>query len=403
MKKLKEYLSGLFILLVAFGSILYFLSMETLGVGRNQSLYHAYSMVVGMGAVIYFIKHQKNVARKYVIRAYSMILFVIVCYLVTRLFYTYDNSLYSSVMIVMLAHFVPCVLMGVGMLGDSKALERIHNALPLFVIVLTIVLVRSIMTVELGANLNETFESESVNYQTLSYYSIYCYGFSLYLFVYETKSKICRLVYLCIAILCVVMCLMAGGRGAFILGVLYTIYFLKGKISVAGIIITLCVIMALLFTIPSFIDIEVLQYGFGRVFNFFSSSDAIEGDIRWERWNLAWNAFFRSPLFGHGIGSVFYEVGMYSHNIFTDMLCEGGIILVVFFSKNLFDFFKVVLGISKTRHQINIIIIMFLSSFVMLCFSGYYLETESLWLTMAYVLPQVKQSKKLSLHHVKQN
>ena len=64
-----------------------------------------------------------------------------------------------------------------------------------------------------------------------------------------------------------------------------------------------------------------------NVYSIFGNTEAIGTDNRWIRWNLAWNAFTKSPVFGHGLGSVFYEVGFYSHNIFTDMLCEGGVVL----------------------------------------------------------------------------
>lgn len=130
----------------------------------------------------------------------------------------------------------------------------------------------------------------------------------------------------------------------------------------------------------------LLDMGISRIMNFWSDSSAIEQDSRWIRWNLAWNAFEESPIWGNGIGSVFYKVGFYSHNIFTDLLCEGGILLTGVCIYILFRFLVKIKYLISCDRKFELILIIFLCSFVNILFSGYYLSETGIWLSFMYIL-----------------
>ena len=57
-----------------------------------------------------------------------------------------------------------------------------------------------------------------------------------------------------------------------------------------------------------------------------------EDDNRMRLYESAYNAFMDSPLYGNGLGSVWWTIGFYSHNMLLDLLSEGGIIwtLIIF-------------------------------------------------------------------------
>ena len=149
------------------------------------------------------------------------------------------------------------------------------------------------------------------------------------------------------------------------------------------------VVIIILFLIFNQIQSHSLfEMGSERILGFFSSKDAIENDVRWERITLAWNSFLSSPLLGHGLGSIFFEMGQYSHNVFTDMLCEGGLLVFILFLHNIIKFISIYRWKVKNNSRLNIIFTLFLSGFVLLFFSGYYLVEMSIWLPLAYVLPQ---------------
>lgn len=180
---------------------------------------------------------------------------------------------------------------------------------------------------------------------------------------------------------------MAGGRGAFVLGCVFTFYFVLKHITFSKLTSYTLIGLGVLLMINAILsNNEVFRLGFDRIFNFFGNAEAIGTDGRWIRWNLAWNAFTESPVFGHGLGSVFYEVGFYSHNIFTDMLCEGGVVLVSIFTFLLLKFVQASRMLIAEDYRNEIIVVVFLCSFVMNSFSGYYLSDTGIWLSLTYVL-----------------
>ena len=89
-----------------------------------------------------------------------------------------------------------------------------------------------------------------------------------------------------------------------------------------------------------------------------------------------------SPIFGYGIGSIWHTVGHYSHNFFTDVLAEGGMIgfLLMFFL-----LFKALVRIYKfSIVDKNLVLVMFYSftGLIMLMFSAYWFDNEQFWFLM---------------------
>jgi O-antigen ligase len=118
---------------------------------------------------------------------------------------------------------------------------------------------------------------------------------------------------------------MSGGRGAFVTMILLGLFVLyimikSHRISYVAlssiIVITAGVIILLL------IKLNVMEtVGFLRI-----SERLTEDPGRLELYNKAWRSIENSYYMGSGLGSVWWEVGFYSHNMFLDMLVEIGII-----------------------------------------------------------------------------
>lgn len=387
---LKEISVGFFVLVVAFSYSIFFIFQAGLGFPAGGNLFQLYSGVLAViSFAVYLYSFNQIPGRANI---YSMLIcaFVILFYFMTQLFYGQVNNRYNSYFLSMGVRFIPAVLMGVAILRDENILHKIERSLFPFVLLYTLTLASIVFTVKVGVNIGSTFNMESgLNYQNISYYSIFAYGLTLYLIIYANYNQWFNYIVLSLAVMQVLMCIMSGGRGAFVLGLVFTVYFGLKKMSLGKVLVYIVILLCAFFLVQSLLsENQVFAQGFNRIFNFFGNAQAIGRDNRWIRWDLAYNAFLTSPIWGHGLGSVFYEVGFYSHNVFTDLLCEGGVLLAGLFVYILFTFYKRVTLYLKYDHRYEIMIIIFLCSFVMLCFSGYYLSDSGVWLVLSFVLDQ---------------
>lgn len=395
---LKEISTGFFILIVAFSYSIYFVITTFLGIPQEGVIFRLYSGILAMIAFLAFYLSIRRIPGRIYFGGILLCITITLLYFSTRCFYNEINNRYVSYFLSMGVRFIPAVLTGIYMLSHDDMMEKIERALLPFILLYTITLSFVAFTAKAGANMVQTFNTNFLNYQSISYYSIFAFGFTMYLIVRRRDSytRYEKYALIVLATLQVIITIMAGGRGAFVLGCAFTLYFALKHITFGKFIsYTLIAIAALIMINTILSNNEIFKMGFNRIFNFFSNVEAIGTDNRWIRWNLAWNAFLESPIIGHGLGSVFYEVGFYSHNIFTDMLCEGGLVLVSIFIFLLLKFIQASRLLIAEDYRNEIIVIVFLCSFVMSCFSGYYLSETGIWLSLTYVLYKNSLSNQL--------
>ena len=389
LKYLKDISSGFFILVVAFSYSIYFVIATFLGIPQEGVVFRLYSGILAVVVAFVFFLSIHRIPRRIYIGGLLLCAIIILLYFSTRCFYDEVNNRYTSYFLSMGVRFIPAVLTGMYMLSHDDIMKKVEYALLPFILLYTITLASVAFTANIGVNIAQTFNTDFLNYQSISYYSIFAFGFNMYLIVQCSNSytRYRRYILIALAILQVIITIMAGGRGAFVLSCVFTLYFALKHITFSKLISYILIGLAVLLTINAILsDNEIFKMGFERIFNFFGNTEAIGTDNRWIRWNLAWNAFTKSPVFGHGLGSVFYEVGFYSHNIFTDMLCEGGVVLFLIFIFVLMKFIRASQILITEDYRNEIIVIVFLCSFVMNSFSGYYLSDTGIWLSLTYVL-----------------
>ena len=389
LKYLKDISSGFFILVVAFSYSIYFVIATFLGIPQEGVVFRLYSGILAVVVAFVFFLSIHRIPRRIYIGGLLLCAIIILLYFSTRCFYDEVNNRYTSYFLSMGVRFIPAVLTGMYMLSHDDIMKKVEYALLPFILLYTLTLASVAFTANIGVNIAQTFNTDFLNYQSISYYSIFAFGFNMYLIVQCSNSytRYRRYILIALAILQVIITIMAGGRGAFVLGCVFTLYFALKHITFSKLISYILIGLAVLLTINAILsDNEIFKMGFERIFNFFGNTEAIGTDNRWIRWNLAWNAFTKSPVFGHGLGSVFYEVGFYSHNIFTDMLCEGGVVLFLIFIFVLMKFIRASQILITEDYRNEIIVIVFLCSFVMNSFSGYYLSDTGIWLSLTYVL-----------------
>ena len=89
---------------------------------------------------------------------------------------------------------------------------------------------------------------------------------------------------------------------------------------------------------------------------------------------------------GCGLGGVFYNVGIYSHNIILDLLLELGVIGVTLFIILLLYLLKRANTLRKISISYNFIIVNFIYFLVKSTFSGYWFSNQYFWFVAVFLL-----------------
>ena len=390
---IKDISFGLFSLITAFSYAIFMLLQSALGFSIAGGAFAIFSVFVTGGVLLFFIGNMSKMPGAVTRNTLFIVTIIIGLYYLTHLFYGYEHPLYKSHMLAMGVRFLPAVLMGAVMTTRAGTLEKVEKALLPFMLFFTIVLARIVFSVSASSFASETNmeayrqEETGLGYQQISYYSIYAFGMTLYLMVYGHFGKWVKRAVIACAFLQLYMCIATGGRGALVLGVAMALYYGMKNLNSKTLFqyIILGVFAMIVMSVFFFGDARI-EHGLNRLLGFFGDKDAVSDDNRWERWSYAWESFKASPLFGHGIGSVFYEVGFYSHNIFMDLLCEGGLIAPLIFIIILKRFYTKITSLISIDKRYEIFVIIFLCSFVNILFSGYYLSQTAMWLSLSFIL-----------------
>ena len=274
--------------------------------------------------------------------------------------------------------------------GYEKAMMTL---LPLFLIIVSLAVGYVVLFSSFfGFMLNGA--GTGFDYQNSSYYLSYCFSYSFfYVFFYQKDNKekkgcLGSIIYFAVIFLiffCAVGCILGGGRGAFVYLVVISIYLVyrviqrsRGSSKIKYILI-LSVVGVLMILIANYFDI-FHSVGAERV------SKGLTTDVlRMQSWTDALNAFADSPIFGWGIGSIWWTVGFYSHNILTDFLAEMGLlgttIMLTVLTKMVVSMFQR----SKVNSFDMFLLLLFLGSLVQATFSGYWISSFKLFLIFGYV------------------
>lgn len=317
---------------------------------------------------------------------------IVLVYLLTPLFHDGANSRYRSSLLLILAECVPAAYVGARLAHSSpNAMLKIDRLLPFFVIPISISL-GMVGVGYVGESMLMGEDESGLGYQSMSYFMSYSYAYcAYYVFFSPLKNtkihRFFRVIMLPDMFFCALMCLASGGRGAFVFIILISIYILytlrksmKGHIGYYNLII-IGVSVAFLMA-ASYFDIWN-SAGMNRIVG------SLTDDAERERlYHMAFQAFEESPFVGQGLGSIWYTVGYYSHNIVMDLLAETGIVGAFFF---VFVLLRTFFTLYKNIHYNNIFIlftIIFLGALIKNSFSGYYLGAYKLFMfcSFAYVL-----------------
>lgn len=271
------------------------------------------------------------------------------------------------------------------------------NAVFLFNLVLTLVCGLVVVSSDGVTTAGLILDTSGFLYQNTSYYAAYAFGMSVFL-IREKRGRGLPAVpvwALYLMILAeITVCIMAGGRGGFaLLAVLVIWAVLTGerdmgeKIRVCTVF--LLTVLAVIFLLPRVIRLFGIDTtGLERIIRLLTRGFSDQG--RSALWRRALEAFREKPFFGNGIGSVFFLLNSYSHNMFMDILCETGLVGLLAVSGVFALYVARMKKLYRAGSLHRFLFVIFLCGFTMNLFSGYVWVNQQILLPVcaALILPE---------------
>lgn len=252
-------------------------------------------------------------------------------------------------------------------------------------------------------------------YQALSYFSSFGYSALLvnFLFFRKKKSILISALYLIIFTVLILGVVFSGGRGGAVVVIVSTLVLtiikFGYKSSILKVLLIVTSTILILILIQDYDIFDRIMRGGSRLFSYISKggidvSQSSNRDIVWE------HSLFHIKenwLFGYGPFSYEKALGdsFYPHNLFLDFLLHGGVLYLLLWANILVRHFKKIRKIIKINIKEVIVLIPFLNSFILLMFSGTYLQEGLFWFSIMYVfsLNLKKVNNKLQINTLNEN
>lgn len=362
------------------------------------------AIVATLIILFYFIKCRFKVNSS-MVKSLIAVFLLIFLYSITPIFYmNTTNARYDSFLLVLVGQFAPAVICANIVACDDSKIIRIKGLTPIVGFVFTIISLISTLNPTSQVSAGYMDNDNGLNYQSASYMA--AYASSLMEFYFLTKDKEFHFSFLKrigppIAVISILVnlftVLLSGGRGGFVLYIIsifvFVVLMVKSKaITIFALFkriiafLLFCLGVLLVYSLVS--NTTISTSGFRRIIDFISGG----GDsLRVKKMIEALHIFMSKPLIGHGFGSVFYEMGQYSHNIISDILLEGGLIGLLAFIVLQVAFFIQVNKLIKDDITNSLWLFIFLCGFIMSFFSGYFIAHIPMYWSISFIFAYYKK------------
>ena len=317
-----------------------------------------------------------------------------------------EPARYSSNFLSLLGQVFPSILTACFIAQHNDVQERIKAWAPYVALLFTAVAFVCTLRPAASTSGNLIENLNGFDYQIVSYVAAYASGLLGFYLVCKDKcsqmwifkSKAGVPIALISMFLDLLIVLLSGGRGGFVtyilLGLVTVFFALKSstvspRTIIKGALVLIIVIAGGYFAVKYVSNSSLSTIGFSRIVTLISGG----GDFRRAaKRTAALASFSESPIIGHGFGSVFYEIGEYTHNFFTDALVEGGIVLIIFLIVIFCAGFISNIKLIKANFTDIFWTYIFLCGFIISMFSGYYLTHFPLWWGVVFMLAKGRRS-----------
>lgn len=321
----------------------------------------------------------------------SILIFILISYIIGG---SYDEFANKTILLFFIL-VVPSMLSGYFIARDYDSNKLLNGFL----------FVSFIIFLGLLQSLSELISSSVIDlltvfgggqYQALSYFSAFGYSTLLnyMLFYRSNKSLINSFSLILILVVFLAGIFLSGGRGGLIVAFVATFLFLYLKYGVKKIILySVCLVIGLFLLYQILLSVEFnnkerLIQSVERLFSFISNEgiDMSQTSNRNDFYERSLSLISERPIIGYGIfGYINYTGEFYSHNLFLDVLLHGGIFYLFVWLVLIFLFFLKLYFVLKNNREEIIVLVPFLSSFILLLFSGSYIQESMLWFSIAFV------------------
>lgn len=239
--------------------------------------------------------------------------------------------------------------------------------------------------------------------QTASYLIAYCFLIDIFLIAHENDypkfkfldKKWYKMVKFCLLPYFVVLSFFGGGRGAFITIVVGLIFILVRNFKRVSIrkLLRICFGLIILLLLIFFVFgkltggyLELFSDNFGRVTSLYGQGgiDTSASSGRDELWTQSWFLIKGKPVIGYGLFS-YLSQSNWPHNIFLEVLLQGGIVLFIIL------IIILILSFSKYRRMLRFdksqiwLMPLMIYVFTQLFFSGSYMFETYFWFSLSYI------------------
>ena len=385
----KEYILFLALFVIFFDEIFH-VSFIALGLTSVEGIkkYQAILLFAIVFPIMLFqiIKGKLDLKARQVLTFCSLILFL---YLLTPLFFRGNNSFYTTYLLAYGAECIPAAFVGI-LLAKVTDLDKMIRYLPFFLIpvILVIGTIGFIVALKGAMITGNSEDGGALTYHSLSYLMAYSFSYCCYYILWgkrkKTKWNRILVVFLFLLMLySAIVCAVSGGRGGFMalaiqLFLIFCYYISRSNTSLVRSIFFLILLLGLLSYLLSEFGLSESS-GLSRVNTRFTE-DSSRNDL----YIQAIDVFLSSPIIGYGLGSIWWTMGLYSHNMVLDMLAEVGLLGTIILVLILFRTFVRLFKLSRYSPVVFFIMLVFTGALINNTFSEYWIASYKLFFVCAF-------------------
>ena len=376
----------------------------------NVITYKQMAILIAIASAIVLVPKvfkQKGVSLGTIMTCFLCLMIVVLYYLTSGLYGRLSN-IYNSFMLVLCGQMVPIVLCSTFVAQSKEIQLKIKRLSPIVACLFSIIAFLAAFSPTSATSGGYMMNDNGLSYQNTSYMAAYAAAFCLYYILCYNEiewnkyinNRICLILMIALVFINFLTILIAGGRGGFALFITqisFAVYIYikrRGRNSLQQVmkyLLLTILITGIVLLIVNYVENSTIKTnGYERILATIKKGDSNGRNILRDK---AIECFQNKPILGHGFGSVFYEMGIYSHNCITDALLEIGVVgcgIYIFF---LIYACKEGFKMLKNDFTDYIWLVIFLDGFVMSLFSGYYITQIPTFWAATFLLNAKSQRK----------
>lgn len=407
-------------LLSIFGPNLFFSIMSILGLSyggieEGNLSYWIYLISLLLLSFTYFfvdVIRKKYLTLRELIYIYFFMVFFFIVGLYNTIHYSHipDHILEQTILFIIF--IIPSSLAGWYFTVNKEKIKYLVKNLEIIMLIFTIaIFITSFLTL-INGNQFESFGGGT--YQDASYISAFSFGINLFYLIWGEKlyrynffeSNKYNFIQLFLLVIQLFSLIVGGGRGAFVLLIIYLLIYssiLIGQNDFKIILKTIFILMVFgisiyIFNIIILNNKTVVLTGLDRIFQFIS----IDG-INWDGTSGRDTVYINilniaktNPVLGVG----FFNYPL-PHNLFLEVLVSTGIVGLFIFIIVLVCFIRKFYLILKTNFNNYVLLVIFLYPMVMLMFSSSLFKSTEFAFIMSYIFFCDRKSEKNEINNMK--